>query len=222
MKGIWWRILVSAFVLCGGAATASALTIDDFDLSLFDFDVLTYQYSSSGLDGRAIATGTSNGINWSITPTNIYSGLTNIDGDFRFDSLPVLTDNLHVSRDFTITFDRLIDTLLVALDNDSGTDSLNLGLIPVDYRGLTVQGTQLSLARGTIGGLALFENIGSLTITHTNINERDGFDLAFHATEVQAEPVPEPATVLLFCSGMAGLLGTRWRKGRLGHHAQKD
>lgn len=201
--------LISSLVL-GFTGLSSAGSISDFNLSDFNFDVTSYTYTNSGLGNSSTASGTSNGIGWTISPTNLWSGRTTTTGTFQFSSLPNLTDNLHTSTDFTITFDTVISSLLVALDNDGGTDSVNLGLVPVDYTGLTLDGTQLLLASPAGGGLALFENIQSLTISHLNTNVADGFDFAFHA--FPSAPVPEPTTMLLFGAGIAGLAAAGRRR----------
>jgi hypothetical protein len=202
------KVLIVALSVCFlWASVTSAATISNFDITSFDFDITSYNTGSqsNGLGNDATASGTSNGIGWSISPTNIYSGLTTTTGNFQFTALPqgTTTDRLHTSSDFTITFDRVIDSLLVALDNDNLTDSVNFGMVPTDYQGITLDATQLWLAVPAGGGLALFENIHSLTVSHIDNNGiSDGFDLAFHAV---AAPVPEPATFILLGSGLAGL-----------------
>ncbi len=164
MKRNILTFLTTGLFLFSMVGFGSATSISSFDLSAFDFDITSYYYTpvSRGLDRNAIASGTSNGIGWTISPTNIYSGLTKINGTFQFDSLPITTDTLHVSYDFTITFDEIVDELLVALDNDNLQDSANFGLTPVEYTGLTLSGTQLALTVPARGGLALFKNVNSL------------------------------------------------------------
>ncbi|NOQ93251.1 MAG: hypothetical protein GQ547_01310, partial [Methylophaga sp.] len=144
-------------------SAASAASISDFDLSQFDFDVT----SVTGTNPTSIATGTSNGIGCTISPTNYWMNRTKTDGSFDFSALPVSTDNLHASRDYTITFDQEISSLLVALSNDNLTDSINFGLAASDSSGVTFSGTQVVL-NGPSGGLVLFENINSFTIQNVN------------------------------------------------------
>ena len=189
--------------LCGCSLLASiawsthavALTISDFDLTTFDFDIINYDAGSNfGSGGNATASGTSNGIGWSIGPTRSWVFRTVTDGSFNFSALPNSTDNLHPSIDFTITFDETIESLLVALSNDNHLDSINFGLVPTDVLGVSVTGTQITLNNAS-GGLALFENVNSLTVSHANNNGfTDGFDLAFHA--IPQKDVPEPFSVL--------------------------
>jgi hypothetical protein len=186
-----WMLLVLVFPAPSWPGSGSALRIGDIDLSAFDFDVVAYDVGSNaaGLGGDATASGTSNGVGWSISPTNLWSGRTTTGGTFVFSSLPAPTDNLHPAIDFTLSFDQPVASLLVALSNDSGSDSINFGLVPTDLSGdLESFGSQISLTRRA-GGLALFENIDSLTVTHTDNNGvSDGFDLAFYIVSTVPSP----------------------------------
>lgn len=204
---------VIASVAALAAGVSQAASFGGIDLSTFSFDVLAYNTGSqaSGLGGDATASGTSNGIGWSIGPTNLWSGRTTTNDSFQFSVLPGTTDNLHTSIGFTITFLQPIAKLLVALDNDNTTDSINFGVTPTQTQGLTLSGTQITLSTAAGGGLALFEFAGSntLTITHTDNNGvTDGFDLAFHAIAV-----PEPGSYALMLAGL-GVIAVRARAAR--------
>jgi PEP-CTERM motif len=200
---------VAAFTLLSHSG-AQALSIQDIDVNRFDFDVTQYSLGSNpaGVGDDATASGTSAGIAWSISPTSLWAGRTTTNGTFSFAALPVLTDNLHPGGNYTITFATPIQTLLVALSNDNTNDSIDFGLTPTDFFGVTVSGTQVTLNNAS-GGLVLFENIRSLTINNANSNGiNDGYDLAFHVVST----VPEPATAALGLAGMAALAGLSARR----------
>lgn len=203
-------VIASVAALAAGASQAASF--GGIDLSSFDFDVETYvSGGGSGITGNATASGTSNGIGWSIGPTNLWSGRTTTNDSFQFSVLPGTTDNLHTSIGFTITFGQPIAKLLVALDNDNTKDSINFGVTPTQTQGLALSGTQITLSTAAGGGLALFEFAGSntLTITHTDNNGvTDGFDLAFHAIAV-----PEPGSYALMLAGL-GVIAVRARAAR--------
>lgn len=200
-------------ILLGTVGPAHALTIAEINLNDFAFDISSYATGSNiaGVADDATASGTSGGVSWSISPTSLWSGRTNTEGTFQFAALPVLTDNLHPSMSYTITFAKPVQALLVALSNDNTTDTINFGLVPTDYSGLSLNGTQLTL-NNPAGGLALFENIYSLSIQNTNNNGLDdGYDLAFYVIST----VPEPNTFSLLALGMLGLTGLSLYRTRL-------
>lgn len=203
--------LIAACALALMSSVAAASTVNGFDLATFDFDVTSYTINpgSSGIDGQATASGTSNGIGWSISPTNLWNGRTTTNGTFQFASLPKKTDNLHASIGYTITFVQTVDTLIVALSNDNLLDSINFNLTPSNlYGSVAAVGTQINLTSNT-GGLVWFNNVNSLTVYNVDNNGvTDGYDLAFHAI-----PVPEPETYALMLAGL-GLVGVAARRRR--------
>jgi hypothetical protein len=212
------KTLLALCLLTGiGVANATPVSTDfnGFDLRNFSFDVLSYTVGTgSGISGNSLASGTSNGIGWRIdTPTNLWSGRTTTNGTFAFSALPITTDNLHPSVDFTITFAQPIKTLIVALSNDNKTDSINFGIDPSLVQGVSFDSTshQITLNNAS-GGLAWFENINSLTIHNVNNNgDADGYDLAFHAVAA----VPEPETYAMLLAGL-GLMASVARRRRPG------
>lgn len=205
--------LIATFVvaLLTISAPSYASIFAGLDTADFDFDVTNYNPGTgNGTSGDSTASGTSNGIGWSIGPTNLFTGRTVTNGTFNFTNggtniLGMSTDSLHTSSDFTLVFDQTIAVLYVALSNDNTNDSINFGMTPDAVQDLTVSGSQLLLATNAQAGLAKFTNINSLTITHTNTNVFDGFDLAFHA---QAKDVTAPSAFAFLVLGML-MVGAR-------------
>jgi len=192
--------------------TGSATLISDFDLNQFDFEIESITggtlQSNNVQEGATIA-GTSGGIDWNIASTSTWLNRTKQDNSFQFSGLPITTDVFHPGDDFTIQFSQTIDKLIVALSNDNKSDSINFQLTPSDFTGMTFTGTQAVL-NGPSGGIVLFENINSLTISHVNTNELDGFDVAFWV--VSPSSVPEPNIIFLIALGMIGMRFIRREK----------
>jgi opacity protein-like surface antigen len=201
------QLIAACALALMSSVAAAAPTVNGFDLATFDFNVTTYTYTGNGTNGTATASGTSNGIGWSISPTNLWNGRTTTNGTFSFASLPNKTDNLHASIGYTITFAQTVDTLIVALSNDNLLDSINFNLTPSFlYGNVANSGTQINLTNNT-GGLVWFNNVNSITVTNVDNNDvMDGYDLAFHAI-----PVPEPETYALMLVGL-GLVGFAARR----------
>lgn len=205
--------LIASFVVALLTISSSSYAgiFAGLDTADFDFDITSYNPGTgNGTSGDSSASGTSNGIGWSIGPTNLFTGRTVTNGTFNFTNggsniLGQSTDSLHTSSDFTIVFDQMIAVLYVALSNDNTNDSINFGISPDAVQGISVSGTQLLLSSPAQAGLAKFTNINSLSITHINTNFLDGFDLAFHA---QAKDVTAPSALVFLVLGML-MVGAR-------------
>ena len=217
MRNSTCAFLAAAVAVLALPGLSHAETISDFDLSTFSFDVISYAPNgATGLEDFATASGTSNGIDWSIGPTSLWSDGTTTDGTFSYDELPIMTDRLHPSIEFTITFAAPIDSLLVAMSNNTN-DAVNFGIVPTDLLGnVSVTGTQVNLTQPWGGGLVLYTGLGgTLAMTHLNTNDRDGFNFSFHAVgspEVQIQSVPEPSTAMLFGAGLVAMVARGRRR----------
>ncbi len=183
----------------------ASLSINDIDLNNLSFEV-------DNLNSSTLVTGTSNGIGYTLSTGGFSIPHSNIIEMQPYNDLPNNYDDLHLSKDFTITFDQEIDFLLVALANDNNTgDGPNFGFYPSDTVDVFVSGSQISIT--DIGGaLVLYDFTSPITsITHTNTNVLDGFDVSFFAG---VSPVPEPSSYALMLGGlgMIGFMANRRRK----------
>jgi len=138
---------------------------------------------------RASASGHSNGIAYTLEGARgaaIFTGYSNDAGDQGFNDLLRAQDAIHVGSNFTLTFERPVQALLVATANDNATgDGFDLGMMPLETVDIEMQGTFMR-SLDPQGTLALFvlvepaevwESISADTIS-------DGIDLAFFAYPV--------------------------------------
>lgn len=201
----WQALMTSAMLACSVSAHATTLSISDLDLTSLSFEVDSLT--------PPLTTGNSNGIGFTLSG-NYYTPFSNTSSSQFYNDLPTGYDDLHLSTDFTITFEQPIDYLLVALANNNNSgDGINFGLHPADSIGVSVSGTQISIT--DIGGaLVLYAFDAPLSsISHVNNNGiLDGFDVSFFAG--RAAVVPVPASIWLFASSLIGLFSfaSRGRK----------
>lgn len=156
--------------------------IAKLDLDGLSFDVVTFDKNA---DSKVVATGTSNGVGWTIVANNIYKPLSNIDGGASFNNLPGRYDDLHMGSDFTLTFDRPVTSLLVVLanDNDTGDGPNFQNLTPRDFIDASAPngGSQVRIDDPG-GALFYYYGLDGSPLVHINDNGiNDGWDLAFFA-----------------------------------------
>lgn len=202
---IFGTMLTAASILSGHVHAA---TIADLDLNALSFEVDSLASSTS-------ATGSSNGIGYTLTMDggSYFTPLSNTNSLQSYNDLPDRYDDLHLNGNFTITFDEEVDSVLFAFANDNNTgDGPDFGLIPTDFTGLSLNGTEISIT--DIGGaLALFEfSSPTLSITSTNWGQTDGWDVSFFAYQTPVSAVPVPAAAFLFAPALLGLIGLRRNK----------
>lgn len=189
---------------CSAAAHATVL-----------FDVTSVQNLDAS--GTGTATGTSNGVGWTLSPTFIWSALTWTNGGYtgfsdgaRFNPPLALSDTLHVSVEtFDLTFQKTIQSALIYIsDNPSPpTDGrLDFGMAPVYISGdVNISGTTF-WAGSSAGGLVRLDNIGSSVLSNT-VAGTGGLTMAVVVT------VPEPSGLLVLGASTGVTILRRRRVG---------
>jgi len=138
------------------------------------------------------ATGTSNGVPWSLSPTVILTARTVLDNSWQgftganF-SVPLPNaDKLHFGSDpFTFTLERAIRSVLIYVsDNDATPDAFfDFGVTPTVLSGsVRVEGTRFGAGNIT-GGLVRLDNLYTRTLVHPG-NIVDGNDFAMVVTPI--------------------------------------
>ena len=169
--------------------------------------------SLSALDTfGATATGTSNGVGWTLGPSHFSSccGAT-INSTFNgfnnanFITPVANTDNLHITQaNFSLTFDQAITSIVFYIQENGGTASLDFGIAPTVLSGganLSITGTRIS--PNTVGGAIEYSGLNTTTLNHGSV-VFDGMNMAFFVTGV-ASIVPEPGTLSLLGVGLIAL-----------------
>lgn len=199
-----FKSIISSTLFFMLVAPVHALLISDLDLNSQTFTVDSMTTTS--------ATGSSNGISYSLSSAGYYLPFSNMTESQRYNDMPGIGyDDLHLGNDFMVTFNQQIDYLLVALANDNNTgDGINLvGATLADTKDISVTATHLRID-DIRGALVLYEFAApTSSISHLNIGLLDGFDVSFFAGTNAS--VPEPSILWLLGSGVA-LLGFARRK----------
>lgn len=200
-----YRTFLTSLLFLMFSCSASAASLSDIDKSALSFEV-------DSLASNTTATGTSNGIGYTLTMNGgaYYTPFSNTTSSQTYNDLPGSYDDLHLNGNFTITFDEKIDSLLFAFANNNASgDGPDFGLIPDDFTGITLNGTEISIT-DIRGALALFVFDSPVTsISSVNWGVSDGWDVSFFAYKDLQRPseVPVPAAIFLFAPALLGLMG---------------
>ncbi|WP_425100066.1 VPLPA-CTERM sorting domain-containing protein [Tropicibacter sp. S64] len=195
--------LLSLMLVAGGA---SAATFADIDMTSQTFERLT--------NGTSVATGTSNGIGWSITPGGF--ALLTGTASYTIGADTYVYDDVHMGDTFVITFDQAITSLLFLAVNDNSSavrkSGIDLGFAASDSATFVQEGTAYIIS--DLAGYILYEFAAPvLTVEGLNVTDvEEGFDISFFANAVPSQ-VPLPASGLLLLGGL-GALAARRRKPR--------
>lgn len=179
--------------------------------------------SVGGSDGPFFhsASGTSNGVSWTVSGANgdsFYSWIpaTVVNGTYQGftggNYTPALpnTDVLHTfGTDMTITFSQNIFSILFYLKETGGSSTLDFGITPQVVSGaVTINGTKV---RGTAtGGVVRFSNLNTNNLT-SSTSIFDGMDAAWVVESVESVPDTSSSAALL---GVA-LAGIGWMRRKL-------
>jgi hypothetical protein len=189
-------VIIAFLISLGGVKKAEALTID-FE-GLADLTPVTNQYSGLGVDffGATVLTA---GISLNEFEFPPYSGTNVVFDEFGPITATFSTPMLDVSGYFTYLMpvtitaydssNNMVDTITSNFFSNMALSG-DLGSSPNEF-------LQVAYA----GGISWMEIAGD-----------PFFGGSFTMDDFGGTPIPEPATLLLLGSGLAGLMGWRWKK----------
>jgi hypothetical protein len=185
--------LAVGVMMAGMAGVASALTID----------------TSSSWNGR-INSGWA-GSGQSLTVDAVENHFESIGFYFAAESIGktfdfILSDAMNGgSTLFTTSFNVINGINVIDIDQDVTANSTIYALI--DYNGFMGATAHFIGTDVYAGGQSVFGPVGNMDGSYTSLDHR--FVATFSSG---GAPVPEPATMLLFGTGLAGLVGARLRR----------
>jgi hypothetical protein len=208
MKKLYYATAIAGFLFIGNIGVASAVSVDDVTLSYYAEDGTTLVYKSQAdfaffdLDYDPSSTNDisygGNDYDWILKSENPEGTGSGTLGDISFDFETLNYDFEEKSGEFSLTWtgSGLPTYLDLVFGFGAGDDMAFYGFNDV-YLGITPNAAN-----------------GTFVMTLTNPSGQNYYDLS-HAMVFGRDPgnpVPEPATMLLFGAGLAGLAGVARRK----------
>lgn len=199
-----FSLFINTSVFAAFVPNNADLLFDITNLTRLDTFAITDVSGTSGVGAAST--------NWTITDTNSWNQRTTTDSTWTYASLPgEATDRLHLGRDFTITFDKNIKSILFAFQDNEGVadGGFDFGIVPdeISGSGISLDGSIIRI--GGSGGWALFTGLNTSSFTDNNMLP-DGNDISWYVLETAAVPIP--GAVWLFGTGLIGLIGMARRK----------
>ena len=188
MKNIFGKIIASfAFVACTSVAQAATITVDPLAANVTDGDVFTIKIVGSGFDAGTIGGGFS--ITWDSSIVTLQSSALTFAGDQTFGTPGVITVGSWANAD------------VASLNGVAGPD-FDIASLTFLAANPGVSPTDVVIGVFSGGSDRIWADATGFVDTNPS----------FVGGSITVNPVPVPAAVWLFGSGILGLIGVARRR----------